>query len=188
MKKQQLLRGFALILALIAVSDATAQPSYRQQLKGDAGRAVLIDRTKAALFDQLKCQYKPQVGRAINAMLNNGLVRYVDNESGIYLFKPTVPMTFLGLKVNHISGFDLDERFYNVPASRMLGTAPPVFLEIDVAASVSELRRRALSAGLIEAVPSEHKRGFEVSLLTEGYGSYLAPKHGDLASSIRCVD
>lgn len=188
MKKRQLLRGVALIVALVAVSDATAQPPSQQQLKSDPARAGLIDRTEAALLDQIKCQKTPQVGRAINAMLRNHLIRYADNENGVYVFKPVAPLTFLGLRVANISGFDPEEPFANVPGSTMVGMAPEGFLEIEVAAPMAELRKRALDAGLIEAVPYEDKRGFEVSASTEGLGSYLATEHSGGASSIRCVE
>ena len=112
---------------------------------------ALIQRTEAALVDQMKCERTPQAALAINAMLKNKLLRYVDNESGVYLFEPTKPLTFLGLPVLHISGFDDVAGFRDAPDSLMVGTAPPVFLEIDVAAPEGELRKRALAAGLTES-------------------------------------
>ena len=117
-------------------------------------------------------------------MLKNKIVRYVANESGIYLFAPTVPLNFLGLPIKHISGFDRDRAFERVPWSRMVGTAPPHFLQIDIQAPASELNKRALAAGFIEAIPSEGKLGFEI----EGLGSYLAGKSGLIISSIECAD
>jgi len=65
----------------------------------------------------------------------------------------------------------------------MAGTAPPVFLQIDVAASRDELRKRALSAGLVEANYHEGQRGFSVST----GGSYLADDKTSLISSIECT-
>lgn len=165
------------IAVLAGVTDA--------HTSGGSERTGAIGRTEEALLDQIKCQRTPQVARAINAMLENKLIRYVDNENGVYLFAPAAPLTFLGLQVKHISGFDYDP-FSGVPGSTMVGTAPPVFLEIDVAAPASELRKRALDAGLVEAVPDEHKRGFEVS--TEGLGSYLATEDSGMTSSIQCVE
>jgi hypothetical protein len=117
-------------------------------------------------------------------MLKNKLIRYVANESGIYLFAPTVPLKFLGLPIRHISGFDTDRAFRGVPASRMVGTAPPQFLQIDIAAPASELKKRALDAGFTEAIPIEGKLGFEV----EALGSYLSGKTRSVISSIECAD
>jgi hypothetical protein len=137
-----------------------------------------------ALIDQVRCQHTPEVAHVINAMLENRLIRYVDNENGVYLFTPTGPLKIFGLRIAHISGFDMDDAFKGVPNSTMVGTAPPVFLEIDVAASAGELRAKALSAGLVEAVLGQHKRGFQV--LKDGYGSYLAPKNRMEMSTIHC--
>lgn len=123
------------------------------------------------------------MAKAVNAMLKNRLVRYTDNESGIYLFSATAPVTFLGLPVRNVSGFEYDGDFRGVPPSRMVGTTPSVFLQIDVVAPVAELRNRALKAGLVEAVPYQHQHGFEVS----AGGSYLAPKTRAVISSIACV-
>lgn len=173
----------AVVMAAIAVVAGGAGA----QTPGGSDRIELIDRTGAALLDQIKCQRAPQVAHAINAMLEDRLIRYVYTENGAYLFAPNAPLTILGLRVKYISGFD-SAGFNDVPGSTMVGTAPPVFLEIDVAASENELRRRALSAGLIEAVPDDDKRGFEVSDATEGLGSYLANERRGAASSIRCVD
>lgn len=181
MKKQKLLHSIALVLAMAAVSDATAQTPSRQHLKADEAK-IVIDRTGAALLDQIKCQRTPQVSRTINAMLQNRLIRYVANESGVYLFKPTVPLAFLGLRVTHISGFDYDG-FIDVPGSTMVGGTPPVFLEIDVAASTDELRKRALDAGLVEVDYQKGQRGFEVS----AGGSYLADDKNAAISSIQCT-
>lgn len=183
--KQQLWNAFVLLLGFFMVSGATAQPTSRPRSASDAARTKLIDQAGSALLDQIKCQRSPQVALVINAMLENRLIRYVDNENGIYLFVPTAPLNFLGLRVMHISGFG-EMAFKHVPPSTMVGTAPPLFLEIDVAAPTSELRMRALNAGLVEAIPYEHKRGFEVS--AEGYGSYLAPKSRTKTSSIRCTN
>lgn len=87
------------------------------------------------------------------------------------------------MPVTHISGFDVEEAFEDVPGSRMLGPAPPSFLEIDVDAPASELRARALKAGLVEAIPHQGKRGFEVA----AGRSYLAQKSKGAASNIQCV-
>jgi hypothetical protein len=111
-------------------------------------------------------------------MLKNRLIRYVANEGGIYLFAPKVRLTFLGLPVLHISGFDRDRSFHGTPPSRL--TEPPMFLpqflEIDVGTPASELKKRALAAGFTEAVPGEGKLGFEVKAL------------GRNISSIECAD
>jgi hypothetical protein len=123
-------------------------------------------------------------------MLKNRLVRYVDNEGGVYEFKPTAPLTILGLKIRYFRGFDCCAAFSGVPDSRMLGPASPPFLEIVVDAPAGELRKRALAAGMIEAVPYENKLGFEVEAGTEP-GSIVAhltsTRRGDM-SIIRCVD
>lgn len=142
-------------------------------------KVTVAEATSGALIDQMKCQKRAEPSRAINAMLANHLIRYSENESGVYLFTPTAPLTFLGLKVTHISGFDYDG-FNKVPPSTMVGTAPPVFLQIDVAASVSELRKRALGAGLIESAPP--RNGFRVS----NGGSYLAGEAHSVTSNIEC--
>jgi hypothetical protein len=52
----------------------------------------------------------------------------------------------------------------------------PQFLELDVGAPASELKKRALAAGFVEAVPVEGKRGFDVKTL------------GHNISSIECDD
>jgi hypothetical protein len=171
----------ALVLSLMLISGGAARPPA-QQAPGDQAGSHVIALTEAALLEQIRCQRDPQVERAIDAMRANHLLRYVDNESGIYLFAATKPLTFLGLPITHISGFDADSEFLNTPGSTMVGTAPPVFLEIDVAAPASELRARALKAGLVEAIPHQHKRGFEVS----AGRSYLAPKSKGAASNIQC--
>jgi hypothetical protein len=117
-------------------------------------------------------------------MLRNKLIRYKANESGVYLFVPTVPLSFLGLRIRHISGFDYDG-FDAVPSSRMVGTAPPVFLEIDVAASTADLSTRARTAGLVLKRTSPHKAGLIIS--TRGLASYLADETHSVTSSIACV-
>jgi hypothetical protein len=119
-------------------------------------------------------------------MLRNRLIRYVANENGAYLFAPTVPLSVLGLPIRHISGFDYDA-FADVPVSTMVGTAGPIFLEIDVAAPVAELRKRALAAGLVPADAADHRHGFEVSASDHGYGSYLASERTRGSASISCV-
>jgi len=184
--KQHLRNGIALLLGLIAIPGAARHPGFVPPVKNDPGRSILIARTEAALVDQIKCQKPPQVARAIDTMLENRLIRYVDNESGVYLYSPTVPLHFLGLRVTSISGFDVHDAFKHVPASRMVGTAPPFFIEVNVAASAGELRKRALDAGLIEAVPYRNqKRGFWVD--AKGLGAYLAPRSREVTSSIECV-
>jgi hypothetical protein len=143
-----------------------------------ASSGVLISRTEDALLQQIRCVGRPQPARAINAMLKNKLVRYVANDGGIYLFAPNVALKLLGLPVRHISGFDRDRAFQKTPRTRM--AEPPMFLpqflEVDVEAPATELKRRALAAGLAEAVPSKGKRGFEVKTL------------GRNISSIECAD
>jgi len=144
----------------------------------------MIVQTEKALVEQISCKATPQVARAINAMLQHKLIRYVNNESGAYLFAPVVPLKFLGLPVRYISGFDY-EGFGRVPASRMVGTAPPVFLEVRVAASVEELRKRASNAGLVETVGPGLRPRLDIS--AEGLGSYLAPKSREIMSSAECA-
>jgi hypothetical protein len=180
--KQGLWGGAALLLSLALISGGAAQPPARQS-PGNQAASHLIELTEAALLDQIRCQRDPQIAEAIDAMRANHLIRYVANESGVYLFAVTKPLKFLGLPITHISGFDRDRGFYKVPDSRMLGPAPPWFIEIDVAAPASELRARALRAGLVEAIPWQNKRGFEVS----AGRSYLAPRSQGAASNIQCV-
>jgi hypothetical protein len=177
--------AIVVLLGLVTISGAIAHPPSQQQ-----ARSKLIDLSGAALLDQIKCQHSPQVAHAINAMLENRLIRYADNENGIYLFAPTAPLTLLGLRITHISGFDGAEEFKGVPPSRMVGTAPPTFLEVDVAAPTGELRMWALKSGLVEAVPHKRKTGFEVSATSSNraLGSYLAPKSATETSSIQCVN
>jgi hypothetical protein len=167
---------FRILLAtagLLFTTSATAAPS-----------TSVVNRTENALFEQMRCNDTPKVARAINTMLRNKLVRYKANESGVYMFVPSVPLKFLGLPIKHISGFDLDTAFKGVPDSVMVGTAPPAFLEIDIAAPTSELKKRALDAGLVEAVAPSN-RGFQVS--AKGWASYLASKSHNVMSSIRCA-
>ena len=132
-----------------------------------ASSSVVISHTQDALLQQVSCVSRPQPARAINAMLKNKLVRYVANDGGIYLFAPTVPLKLLGLPIRHISGFDRDRAFERTPRART--SEPPMFLpqfiEIDVGVPASELKRRALAAGLKEAAPNEGKFGFEVKAL-----------------------
>src|SRR5205085_1540055 len=130
--------GLVLLLGLVPPSIGAAGP-HAQKAAGDQARSHLIELTEAALLDQIRCQHHPQVGRAINAMLANRLIRYVENESGTYLFAVSQPMTFLGLPITYVAGFDIDEAFEGGPGSRMLGPAPSSFLEIDVAAPAAEL-------------------------------------------------
>jgi len=182
--KRRLWSANFLLLGLVLVSSVTAQPNTARHVTNDPARTRSIDLTGPALLDQIKCQHAPQVARAINAMLENRLIRYVDNESGIYLFAPIEPLKFLGLRVTYISGFDVGASFKGVPVSKMVGTAPHTFLEIDVAAPAAELHRRALNAGLVGAILHEHKRGFEVS----AESSYLAPKGLTETSRIQCVN
>jgi hypothetical protein len=167
-----LLSVAALMLAI--PTPASAAPSRK-----------VIARTENALFEQMRCKGTPQVARAINTMLKNKLIRYQANESGVYLFVPNVPLKFLGFPIKHISGFDQETAFNHVPDSLMVGTAPPVFLEIDVAAPTSELKERALNAGLVEAVRG--RGGFQISSSQHGYGSYLARGSLKGLSSIACV-
>jgi hypothetical protein len=176
-------KSLALLLSMVALGGATiSRPSLRHETRSP-GPTRLVDPTSAALLDQIGCQHRPQVARSINAMLRNRLIRYIDNESGVYYFTPTAPMRFLGLRITHISASDLEDSFRGTPGSRMVGTAPPTFLAIDVAASVGELRRRALGAGLVEAVPYEHRLGFDVS----AGGSYSPDGNQRRISNIQCA-
>lgn len=186
--KQQVILGVAFVLALLAASDAAARAPARRQADSDPARKALIDRTNAALLDQIRCRKSPQTARAINAMLKGRLVRYAANESGVYVFRPTAPLTFLGLKIRYIGGFDCCEMFRGAPDSVMAGAAPPVFIEIGVAAPARELRKRALAAGLIEDIPGQDsRRGFQITA-RGGYAAYLAGKKSAATSSIACVD
>ena len=178
--------SIALTSALILTANALARERSSHPRDNKPATTRLLDLTEVALLDQIRCQNDPQVGRAVNAMLANRLIRYVDNESGIYLFAPTAPLRILGLRVRHVSGFDYLP-FKGVPGTVMVGTAPPVFFEIDVDARPGELRKRALEAGLIEGVPHQDKRGFRISASREGLGSYLARDHDRGAASISCV-
>ncbi len=173
-----------LALTLAMVSNVVAGSVSEARAGANASGQHLMEVTDAALVDQIRCRQAPEVARAIDAMLANRLIRYVDNESGVYLFEPTTPLTFLGVRIVHVSGFDGDKAFRGVPSSRMAGTAPRPHLEIDVAAPVNELRKRARDAGLVERLPGQ-QRGFDAS--TEGWNSYLAHKQGPPTSSIRCV-
>ena len=166
------LMKIAASLALVPASGCTATAAPPEP--------DLIAATEASLLDQIRCQQDPQVAKAVNAMLTNGLIRYAENESGIYAFTPTRPLTLLGLKVSSISGFDFDA-FEGAPRSLMVGTAPPVFLQIDVEASADELRQRALDAGLTESERGE-QRGFRI----EPGGSDLAPRGSAVISGIQC--
>ena len=171
------MNAIRMLLSIPALTLAVPAPA-----SATAPRAV-IDRTEKALFEQMRCQDAPQVARAINTMLRNKLIRYKAQESGVYMFVPNVPLKFLGLPIKHISGFDMDHPFNGVPDTLMVGTAPPVFLELDVAAPASELKKRALAAGLIEAIRG--RGGFQVS--ADGYATYLAGKSRTVVSSITCV-
>ena len=117
-------------------------------------------------------------------MLKNGVIRYIDNENGTYLFAPKVPLSFLGMPITHISGFDQDQAFHHVPYSRMVGTPSPHFIEVDVLATASELKQRAIAAGMIEAIPAQGKSGFRVDDL----GHYLAAPGKHPIASIECDD
>jgi hypothetical protein len=143
-----------------------------------ADRGALVSKTESALAQQIRCNERPQPARAINATLKNGLIRFVAVDDGIYLFAPNVRLTLLGLPVLHVSGFDRDHPFH--VRSRSRPTEPPMFvpqfLELDVGAPASELKKRALAAGFVEAVPVEGKRGFDVKTL------------GHNISSIECDD
>jgi hypothetical protein len=158
-------------LWLAAATPASAAPPH-----------TIINQTEKALVEQMMYKDSPQVARAINAMLKNNLIRYKADESQVYMFVPNVPLKFLGFPIVHISGFDYDP-FDGVPPSLMVGSAPPVFLEIDVAAPKTELRRRARKAGFNEGI-SPDRAGGEV--WTPGLATYLAGKNRTLVSSITC--
>ena len=168
--------SFAGLLLLMSMTASAAPPPS------------IVSRTEDALVEQMRCKDTPQVARAINTMLRNKLIRYKADESLVYMFVPTTPLKFLGLPIKHISGFDMDTAFRGVPSSLQVGTAPPVFLEIDVAAPVSEVKKRAVDAGLVERIWPHKRRGFDVSSSAEGYGSYLAGKSRSVMSSIRCTE
>ena len=182
--KRRLAKSLGFLLGTVALAGATAPQRSVQHGTRAPATTRLAELTSAALLDQIRCQHRPQVARSINVMLRNGLIRYIDNESGVYYFTPAVPLRFLGLRIRYISASDLDNIFRGLPGSRMVGTAPPTFLAIDVAASVAELRRRALNAGLMEGVPYEHRPGFDVS----AGGSYPVRANQRGISNIQCVD
>jgi hypothetical protein len=158
-----MMRVLAKMIAAVAFTLPTVASAYPD---------ALISRTETALVQQIRCVDRPHPALAINAMLKNRLVRYVTNDDGIYLFAPTVPLKFLGLPVRHISGFDRD-RAFQTPHTRT--AEPPMFLpqflEIDVEAPAPELKKRALAAGLTEAVPNEGRLGFEVKALGRNISS-----------------
>jgi hypothetical protein len=116
-------------------------------------------------------------------MLRNKMIRYKAQESLVYMFVPTLPLKFLGLPVKHISGFDVDTPFKGVPGSRQVGTAPPVFLEIDVAAPESELRKRAIGAGFVRGRSLDRPWG---EVWQSGLATYLADEKPGATSSITC--
>jgi hypothetical protein len=115
-------------------------------------------------------------------MLKNKLIRYKADESRVYMFTPTVPLKFLGLPITHISGFDY-KPFNGVPDSLMVGSAPPVFLEVEVAAPTSELKKRALDAGFVEGISADRAGG---EVWHPGLASYLAGKSRTVVSTITC--
>jgi hypothetical protein len=170
----------AALLALFAGAPAAAGASAEARAAGHPVRAAIIARTEAALVDQMRCRKPPQVAETINGMLKNGLIRYVEDQNGSYRFRPTVPMTFLGLRITDIAGFDYTG-FDGTPGSQMLGPAPPEYLEIGIAAPVDELRRRARRAGLVE---DDKRPGLKIASGNE----VLAGMRGAPASSIECGD
>ena len=175
--------GLALPLCALVGQGAIAQPNAKP-LVDDAAQISPADRSSAALIDQIGCQQKPQPAKAINALLKHHLVRYADGESGVYGYLPVAPLRFLGFRVTYISGSDTEGVIKAGPPLTMAGTAPPTFLQIDVAAPADALRLRALQAGLFEAHPQARKRGF----VLDAHGSYLARKSDTPTSGIICYD
>ncbi len=180
---KQLSGSLILLLTAGAVFSASGEAASGQSA-GSAATPSLAEQTSAALLDQLRCRDTPETSRAINAMLKNHLIRYVENESGVYLFAPTVPLKFLDLRIAYISGFDYFG-FRGAPPSTMAGGAPPVFLEVRVVAPVEELRRRGVSAGLVETEGPGLRPRLEFT--ADGNGSYLAPPSREVMSSVQCV-
>ncbi len=175
--------SYAILAAgMIAAASFVATGTLAARAHKHSPPKSIVASTEAALRDQLKCTDDPEVARAINAMQSNHLIKYVADENAIYLFEPKTEMRFLGFKIIYISGAEYGE-FKGVPGSTMAGTAPPVFIEIDVAAPVSELRRRALEAGLLQEGPNYRNPGLKISAMA----SYLAPKSQSPISSVTCT-
>jgi hypothetical protein len=168
----------------IAVASCVVTGALSARAQTQPFTRAIVASTEAALRDQLSCEHDPEVARAINAMHANHLIKYVAEENAVYLFEPTTEMKFLGFKIIHISGAEYGE-FKGVPGSTMAGTAPPVFIEIDVAASVDELRSRASEAGLLHKGENYKNPGLEIS--AQGYASYLVRKNRAATSSVTCV-
>lgn len=155
--------AFAITLPNVACNSGTNNMSAGYAIKQSQSEtatpipltppATPIERTEAALLDQVSCRSAPQAGKAISTMLEKKLVRSTnDGGDGSLLYVPTTSLTVLGYQIIRITGWEADQEGRPVrPFSRGPGTAPPNFIELTLKASANQIRQNALAAGLSEA-------------------------------------
>lgn len=124
----------------------------------------VIDRTQKALENQLECLQPPAAGLALEAMINNDLVRETDGGGdGSVIYDLTMPIYYLGYPVLSITGWQASESGgAHFPFYRGPGTAPPNFISIVVRGGAEEVRGAAAREGVSfeRYVPNESEQPF----------------------------
>ena len=113
-------------------------------------RSTTLERTEAALYDQIKCEEPPQAGVAMTAMIHNGLIRETDDGGdGIVLFVPRRSVKLLGFEIVRLGGWQPGKEGGAMPPfARGPGTAPPNHIAVTVRASAPEVERALAKLGI----------------------------------------
>jgi len=115
----------------------------------------LKQRTEKALEDQLSCKNPPEPGKAIRAMISNGIIKETDlGYDGIPIFTPTIELVVFGKRVTYIAGWEFDEKEgVKEPFSRGPGTAPPVFIAVSLDSKLSDINYKEHRVSGVDGTP-----------------------------------
>ncbi len=125
--------------ACMAPSPASPQPILAKP-PTDSPASNSATLAASALENQLLCKNSPEPGKAIRAMLKNGLLKETDfGGDGIPVFAPTNNISVFGHNVTFVAGWEADENGVSAPFSRGPGTAPPLHIAVSFNAKPADL-------------------------------------------------
>ncbi len=112
------------------------------EITGGAGEV------QAALDQQMLCHHNPQSGRVMRALIANNMIAETERGGdGSTVYKATALITVLGHQVVAMRGWEGDESGAVKPFWRGPGTSPPLFLEVSLSGTKSEIEQALQQAG-----------------------------------------
>lgn len=129
---------------------AEAETTGAEQRAASAAPENPIER---ALLNEIRCARPAKAAFVMNGLLRRGLIALSprDGGDGIGVFIPTEPMSFLGLDIVRLSGWQSGSDGAMPPFSRGPGTAPPEFFRMIIRATPDQLRAALSSRGIKES-------------------------------------